>query len=186
MSTHHCKALAIGTGGYGAAPVANAKAGVHHFRMLETLRALTAHLRWADERTIAGIRSLPHPDPQALRWMAHVLGSEHMWLARIEGIEPRVAVWPELGVEGCTELARGNHAALDALLASLDEHSLGRVVRYVNSKGETYDSTVGDILIHVAMHGHYHRGQVAAAVRAGGGVPLVTDYIVLRRGDPVT
>ena len=165
--------------------VANAKARLHHFHMLDTLRALVAHLRWADERTITGMRSLPSPDPQALRWMAHVLGSEHLWLARILGTEPRVAVWPELDLEGCAQLARDNHAALDALLASLDEPGLDRVVRYVNSKGETYDSAVGDILLHVAMHAHYHRGQVAAAVRAGGGVPLVTDFIVLRRGEPL-
>lgn len=158
----------------------------HHFRMLDALRALIAHIRWADERTITGMRSLPSPDPQALRWMAHVLGSEHMWLARIHGTDPRVAVWPDLGVEACAQLAMDNHAALDALLASLDEQGLERIVRYVNSKGETYDSTVGDILLHVAMHAHYHRGQVAAAVRAGGGVPLATDYIVMRRGEPIT
>ena len=185
MACMQCKALAIEGVSCGALPVADARSRLHHFRMLETLRALVAHLRWADERTITGMRSLPSPHPQALRWMAHVLGSEHMWLSRIQGTDPRVAVWPELGIEGCTQLARDNHAALAALLASLDEHGLGRIVRYVNSKGETYDSTVGDILLHVAMHGQYHRGQVAAAIRDGGGVPLATDYIVLRRGEPL-
>jgi len=33
----------------------------------------------------------------------------------------------------------------------------------------------------VALHGSYHRGQVAAAVRAAGGEPVNTDYITYVR-----
>jgi uncharacterized damage-inducible protein DinB len=36
---------------------------------------------------------------------------------------------------------------------------------------------VADVLTHVAMHGVYHRGQIAGAVRAANGTPAYTDYI---------
>jgi DinB family len=31
--------------------------------------------------------------------------------------------------------------------------------------------------MHVVMHGTYHRGQIAAEVRAAGGAPEYTDFI---------
>jgi uncharacterized damage-inducible protein DinB len=40
------------------------------------------------------------------------------------------------------------------------------------------------MLTHVAMHGSYHRGQIAAALRAGGDIPSPTDYIAFVRGAP--
>ena len=50
-------------------------------------------------------------------------------------------------------------------------------VRYRNSAGNDFDNSVGEILTHVAMHGHYHRGQIARTMRAAGREPVYTDYI---------
>jgi uncharacterized damage-inducible protein DinB len=36
----------------------------------------------------------------------------------------------------------------------------------------------------VALHGSYHRGQIALLVRAGGSTPAPTDYIAFIRGAP--
>lgn len=153
--------------------------------MTSRLAQLFAHLRWADRRTLEGLRSLPNRDERAHRWYAHILGSEHTWLSRIEGRPPRLPVWPEISLEDCEALAAENHAAFDALARSLDDAALDRVVRYTTGTGDTYESQLGDILLHVALHGQYHRGQVAAAVREGGGTPVATDYIVFTRGEPL-
>ncbi|MGH9479278.1 MAG: DinB family protein [Terriglobales bacterium] len=40
---------------------------------------------------------------------------------------------------------------------------------------------MGDILMHVALHSGYHRGQIAADMRSGGLEPAYTDYIHWRR-----
>jgi uncharacterized damage-inducible protein DinB len=40
---------------------------------------------------------------------------------------------------------------------------------------------VEDVLLHVALHGSYHRGQIAAAVRAAGGEPVNTDFVTWTR-----
>ena len=53
----------------------------------------------------------------------------------------------------------------------------GEGVGYRNSLGEYWTSTVGDILTHVAMHGAYHRAQIAAALRESGCTPAYTDFI---------
>ena len=41
-----------------------------------------------------------------------------------------------------------------------------------------------DILLHVCLHGAYHRGQVAVSMRSGGAEPAPTDFIAMRRGVP--
>ncbi|HYJ78559.1 MAG TPA: DinB family protein [Longimicrobiaceae bacterium] len=69
-------------------------------------------------------------------------------------------------------------------VAPLQKLDLDREVPYINSAGQGFQSTIGDILLHVALHGAYHRGQVAAAVRARGGAPVPTDYIAFVRGVP--
>ena len=58
-----------------------------------------------------------------------------------------------------------------------DGRDLGEGIGYRNTRGEYWTSTVGDILTHVVMHGTYHRGQIAAAVRDSGGAPAYTDFI---------
>jgi uncharacterized damage-inducible protein DinB len=40
------------------------------------------------------------------------------------------------------------------------------------------------MLVHVALHGQYHRGQVALLLRASGFEPATTDYIAWTRGVP--
>jgi uncharacterized damage-inducible protein DinB len=55
------------------------------------------------------------------------------------------------------------------------------VVLYTNSKGEPWESQVDDILTHLVVHGGYHRGQIAAELRAHGVAPPYTDFIQATR-----
>jgi uncharacterized damage-inducible protein DinB len=124
------------------------------------------------------------PPPKALELYAHILGAERLWLARLLQKPPTAAVWPELDLVGCGELAAANHAELTRLVQSLDAAALDREVPYVNSAGLSYHSSVRDILLHVALHGCYHRGQVALELRRSGAMPQPTDYIAFVRGAP--
>lgn len=146
------------------------------------LARLLAHLDWADRRALATLRASPEPD--ALRRLAHVLGAEEVWLARLEGRAPRQPVWPELTVDECAALAEANRAGYVAYLASLAPDDFGREIAYVNSAGQAFRSRVDDVLLHVALHGQYHRGQIALLVRQAGSAPEATDYIAFARGAP--
>ena len=57
-------------------------------------------------------------------------------------------------------------------------------MHYRNSAGTAFDSRIDDILMHVAVHGAYHRGQVALSLRQEGVRPNPTDYIAFIRGAP--
>jgi len=146
------------------------------------LSRLVDHLEWADERVLQSLRSARAPLPAAIALFSHVLGAEHTWLRRITGEQPRVAVWPELSFEECAQLAAENAGALRGLVASLGEDDGMRQVPYRNSSGTEFTTGLEDILLHVAMHGAYHRGQVAALLRSAGDEPSPTDYIQWVRG----
>ncbi len=148
------------------------------------LARLVSHLGWADRLAGDALKGAPSAPAHALEIFAHVLGAEHVWLARLRGEPASVAVWPALSVDECARLAAENHRALEAYVRELAPADLSRGVTYRNSAGDQFTSTVEDILLHVCLHGAYHRGQVAIAIRQSGAAPNPTDYIAFVRGAP--
>lgn len=149
-----------------------------------SLSRLFEHLRWADAGVQASLTEAVNPPPHTLDLFAHVVAAEHVWLARMRQEKPEIEVWPKLALAQCLELATRNADEFSALVESLDEIGLDSGVTYKNSAGLEFTSSFRDILLHVALHGAYHRGQIAAAVRAGGDTPASTDYIAFVRGTP--
>lgn len=113
-----------------------------------------------------------------------MLAAEHVWLARLKGETPRHPVWPTLTLEECAGLVQANQRQLIGYIGALSAADLPRGVTYKNSAGQEFTSSIEDILLHVCLHGTYHRGQIAWALRKGGGVPMPTDYIAFVRGAP--
>ncbi len=138
---------------------------------------LFAHCAWANALLFDDLRVDPSLDAEVLRLLNHVIAAEHLWLSRIHGSEPRVAVWPALPLDDLEAMGQENAAGFAELLAPGSVAGLARVVHYRNTAGRVFDNTVRDILLHVAMHGHYHRGQIATRMRAVGRTPVYTDYI---------
>jgi uncharacterized damage-inducible protein DinB len=149
-----------------------------HFTML------FKHVEWADARVLESLRSAQNPQRRSLELYSHILGSEHVWLSRINGTTPRVDVWPVLKLDECERLGKENIGAFNGLVSLLTPDLLKKPITYRNSAGDQFTSTIEDILTHVAMHGSYHRGQIAASLRAGGDTPSPTDYIAFVRGAP--
>jgi uncharacterized damage-inducible protein DinB len=137
---------------------------------------------WANGATLGSLQS-GDPPAKALRWMAHLVGSGELWLARLRNEPPVLAVWPDLDLEQCAAGVARLAEQWPRYLGTLRDEDLEESVGYRNTRGEYWTSTVGDILTHVTMHGSYHRGQIAAAVRESGGEPAYTDFIhAVRQG----
>ena len=147
---------------------------------LSVIRSLFRHMAWADARVLEGLLATPGIDAHAQEQFAHVVGAESVWLTRILGQPQRVAVWPELSLDECAAIAAENQRGFAAVL---DHEDLVREVTYTNSAGKTFTNRVIDILVHVAMHGSYHRGMISIVTRRGGGVAVPTDFIAFVRGE---
>jgi len=151
--------------------------------MLDELKRLFAYDAWANGETIRALAAAGVPPAAALSRMAHVLGTEWLWLSRLRGDEKPMPVWPRLTVPDCEREAARLKGAWTDRLAGLTTDDLARHVAYVNSRGERWEGTEGDILMHTVLHSGYHRGQIASDLRAAGFEPAYTDFIhAVRQG----
>lgn len=144
--------------------------------ILEHYRKLARYNEWANLEVITSFRGMSSPPDGSLRLMAHIIGAEHVWLARLMRKEPPIPVWPELAVEVCEGQIKELAHSWKSYMAGSPE-LLEHNVAYKNSKGESWTTRVHDILTHVFMHSAYHRGQIAADMRRAGNAPAYTDFI---------
>jgi uncharacterized damage-inducible protein DinB len=143
------------------------------------------HLAWADERTQASLeRAGTESIARSLEVWAHALAAEHVWLARLHGRPPFMAIWPELSLKDCAAVAAENRSGWMKYLEDVTDEDLDRPIAYRNSAGLPFTSRLDDILTHVALHGSYHRGQIARILREEDDTPATTDYIAFVRGAP--
>lgn len=142
-----------------------------------------AYDHWANREIIAAFNRIGVAPEKSVRRLAHIIAAEDLWLARLMNEDRHVVVWPTLDVAGCERYLHAQIVEWDEYLAKLTPDVLKSTITYRNTKGEPWTNTVQDILTHVTMHSAYHRGQIAADLRANGHEPPYTDYIeAVRRG----
>ena len=148
--------------------------------MLEFLKRLFAYDAWANARALDALKDAQ--STSALAPLAHLLVSEKIWLMRLRGEDTSaVDKSPEITHAECESLFEAMRTSFATYLGSLREEELGSLLTYKNFKGIEFQTPAGEILTHVLMHGAYHRGQVAKALRAEGHTPADTDYITFAR-----
>jgi len=152
---------------------------------MDYLQRMFAHMRWADKHVLDSlISAVGEPPATALVLFFHIVAAEHVWLSRIRGVSQQVSVWPTLSLHDCARIAQENADGFESLLRERGADGLSRPATYRNSAGAEFTTPIDDILIHVSLHGSYHRGQIAALLRGSGSVPMPTDYIGFVRGVP--
>ncbi len=150
---------------------------------LESLRHLVAFNEWANRRMIESLKAFDNQSAKALRALSHLLIAEKEWMTRILHDEDSTGFdfWQEASLDECVTLANEMAKAYADFVNELTEEKLDNTATYKNSKGTEYTTTFRDILTHVLFHSMAHRGQVAMALRADGGEPIWSDYIVFVR-----
>jgi uncharacterized damage-inducible protein DinB len=151
--------------------------------MLAYIREMFVYDDWANRLSLRSLVEMEHPPERARKVMAHIVAAELLWLSRLKQQMPSAPVWPEFGLADCERQVDALRRVWEEYLAGLNDAALDSTIEYTNSKGERYTNAVRDVLMHVLMHGVYHRGQIAAAVRDRAGEPAYTDYIeAVRKG----
>jgi uncharacterized damage-inducible protein DinB len=145
--------------------------------MIEYLRRLFSYDDWANREVLTSLQALQVAPPRSVKLLAHILSAEKLWYERLQLRKQTYPVWPDFTLEHCELEADEMPKLWQTYLESFKEDGLTRSLSYKNTKGESFDSSRQDILMHVAMHSAYHRGQIAADVRAAGFVPAYTDFI---------
>jgi uncharacterized damage-inducible protein DinB len=151
--------------------------------MLEHITSLFAYDNWANREVSGALQGLAVPPARSINLLAHIVSAERLWLERLLMQQQTLPVWPPFTLEQCQlDLDQLRHLWQN-YLTSLGEAGLSASLQYKNTKGEPFTSRKQDILLHVVMHSAYHRGQIAADMRAAGVSPALTDFIhAVRQG----
>jgi uncharacterized damage-inducible protein DinB len=151
--------------------------------MVSHLQRLFAYDRWANREVLWSLQKLEKPPDRSIQLLAHVISAQRLWLERIEERAQTLPVWPSFTLAQCEEQAIDIGRGLQTYLGAANDAALSQKVAYTNSQGINFVGEVQDILLHVIMHSVYHRGQIAANMRASGFQPAYTDFIAsIRQG----
>ena len=155
---------------------------------MDTLRTLMRYKAWANELVFGAAAKLPEAELTAprkivfgnlLRTLNHVHAMDEVWRAHLEG---RPHGYATRTPETCPPLAELREAqkAIDAWFVRYAD-ALSRedeIVSFQFIGGGAGSMTRRDILLHVANHGTYHRGNVASMMYQAGMAPPTTDLPV--------
>lgn len=145
--------------------------------MIQHLERLFAYDEWANREVLHSFQIAGNVPPRSVKLMAHILSAERLWLERLQRQNQTYPVWPDFSLVQCRSVAEQLPPLWEAYLGQMSPARLTESVSYKNSKGESWNNSAEDILTHVLMHSAYHRGQIAAEMRAAGNLPAYTDFI---------
>jgi uncharacterized damage-inducible protein DinB len=137
---------------------------------------------WANRATWQSLVSNQLTTGRAAELFSHVIETEYLWYARIEGRYEHIkSVWTGSGIQDAVHKLDDLRDRWSALIRQLTPAEWARKLTYRNTKGIDYENTIQDILTHVVFHSTYHRGQVVLEIRRAGGEPPLIDYIARLR-----
>ena len=148
------------------------------------LRRLFAYDLWANNRVLQALEAASPLEPASpiARLFSHIIAAQQIWLVRVRGeaLSGGVIVWPEIEPMLWPGMVQSTHAEwlgqLDAWQAELDAP-----VSYHNTKGQTFETPLHEIVTHVIIHGQHHRAQIALHLREHGLTPPPTDFAFFTR-----
>jgi uncharacterized damage-inducible protein DinB len=142
---------------------------------------LMAHAEWANAVFFGAWGKSPARDHEEMRRrLDHLVGVQEGFLQILTGEQPgRPPDGPPAGYDDLKARAERCHAALTALVASLDETALARPVHVPWFPSDPPCTiTHAEALVQVAMHSQHHRGQCMTRLRDFGGEPKNVDWII--------
>ena len=151
---------------------------------LADYRALLGHAEWADALVWKAVTGAGETDDEVRAKLHHVHTVEwvylHVWRGepmRHRELDSFPTTW------AIRDWARLYYEELTPYLAEVTEADLAREIRFpwaddlVRRFGQAHPATWSETVLQVAMHGSYHRGQVARRLRELGVEPPMTDYV---------
>jgi uncharacterized damage-inducible protein DinB len=148
--------------------------------MIETLRDLVAHKGYANAALFRAIRNTPAAaaDPALLALLHHILLANRFWLLSM--LEQPFVLEDESRPASSVEALARRYAEMQSLeaawLGAAAPADLERPLTGPLIPGGV--CTVAQALLQVCLHSHGHRAQAAKMLRAQGGTPPATDFIL--------
>lgn len=154
----------------------------------DEIRQLFDYNAWANQRSLDAAAALSAEDftkplgssfSSVRDTLAHIWGSEWLWLERFQGVSP--ASLPNVGqfndLPALQSHWREDQQRLHKFVTTLTQDDLNRVHEYRTLNFGAYKNPLWQSMQHMVNHGTYHRGQIATMLRQLNAKPLSGDLI---------
>jgi len=154
----------------------------------DMIRAFYDYNEWANNRLLSACEKLTpeqFAQSQGVSWdsietnLAHIVAAQINWLSRWRTGANARAITEVQAITGLDRIRRefhASHTALREFVASLSDERLAQPLAFTDSGGASYESILWELMLHVANHGTYHRGEVVMALSTLGNSPGDLDY----------
>jgi len=137
---------------------------------------------WASRRLLITIKNNDISIERILNIFSHTISAQLIWLNRIEDHPTSpFPLWETYKVPEIENMIEESHARWVRFLTTYKLDTFEEVINYKNTKGETYENRIQQIITHVINHSMHHRGQLALLLRESDIAPPDNDYIIYKR-----
>ncbi len=151
--------------------------------MDDLIPSLAGHMVWADSALLQSVAEQEgaFDDADIRKWLHHTAAAQRLFLSLLRG-QPFDAARERQPPATMAELEQrfaATHADSIAYAESMDEAEMARTIDFPPlGPMKAFQVSARDALTQLIMHSEHHRAQVAARLRALGGKPPTTDYIL--------
>jgi uncharacterized damage-inducible protein DinB len=145
-----------------------------------TIQFLWKYMAFADDRVAEAAMTVDDPGfawdqgisfGSLARLISHAMIAQKVWLNRLRGKPTVYADEPLLPRGEIAKAWSAIHADLLAFADSLTPEILARPVVSQNRAGLKFEMPTWAVMLHVADHATYHRGQLNTMIKKAGGKP---------------
>ncbi len=155
----------------------------------QDIQQLYKYNKWANATVMKSVAPLTTAEltrhlggsfPSVRETLVHIMAAEWIWLRRWKGVSPKALF--EAGEFPNLDAVRAKWSEIQTeqmgFVDQVTDESLKEIIKYVNTKGQTWQYPLGRMMQHLVNHSSYHRGQVANFLRQLGAQPAATDLLV--------
>ncbi len=107
----------------------------------------------------------------------HILNAHDIWLSRLQKRISKFGPWEIHSNDLLLEINQQLHIETQYFLNSLSVMDFEGKIKYMNTKGESFENCIKDGLTQLVNHGTHHRSQVSLLLRQLDIEPPTSDYI---------
>jgi len=144
----------------------------------DTCRQHLSFMKWADE---VMLQAVAQHMPESLAILQHIYLGELVWYMRVVEGNPAIQITQVTAPADITTLRSAWLDLHNRWLAWAETADFEAAVPHKNLKGDSFEMPAWQPVLHLVNHGTFHRGQVAAMLRAAGFAPPATDLIIWYR-----
>lgn len=156
---------------------------------LSYFKLLLSYNSWANARILEALsvlsteeltKNLSTSHNSILETFVHIMFAESIWRMRCQG-ESKIEQLNLLDFNSFELLKKklsAHEHQQQYFIDMLGDPDIGRIVTYLNLKGENWEYPLYQIIQHLVNHSTYHRGQIITMLRQLGHEAVTTDFLV--------